>query len=80
MIQRQQQRFLERWNEALSWRRQRPGQCDAAGLQRAGTERGGGFLPSRIDVAEELSRLRAHLDEVKRLLAKGGGWANGSTS
>ena len=26
----------------------------------------------RIDVAEELARLRAHLDEIERLLAKGG--------
>ena len=26
----------------------------------------------RIDVAEELSRLRAHLDEIERLLARGG--------
>ena len=26
----------------------------------------------RIDVAEELARLRAHLDEVERLLARGG--------
>jgi uncharacterized protein (TIGR00255 family) len=26
----------------------------------------------RIDVAEELSRLTAHLDEIERLLARGG--------
>ena len=26
----------------------------------------------RIDVAEELARLRAHLDEIERLLRKGG--------
>lgn len=26
----------------------------------------------RIDVAEELARLRSHLDEIERLLAKGG--------
>ena len=26
----------------------------------------------RIDVAEELARLRAHLDEIARLLGKGG--------
>ena len=29
-------------------------------------------LALRIDVAEELSRLSAHLDEVDRLLAQGG--------
>ena len=31
-----------------------------------------GLFAVRIDVAEELNRLSAHLDEVERILAKGG--------
>jgi uncharacterized protein (TIGR00255 family) len=70
VVQRQQQRFLERWQEAL----------DATGaaqtisreaLQERALNEAAAFS-IRIDVAEELARLRSHLDEIERLLAAGG--------
>lgn len=70
VVQRQQQKFLERWQEAL----------EAAGaaqsvpreaLQERAINEAAAFA-IRIDVAEELARLRAHLDEIERLLKKGG--------
>jgi uncharacterized protein (TIGR00255 family) len=69
LVQRQQQRFMERWNEALA-----SAGGSAMGIEtqheRALSEAAAFAL--RIDVAEELSRLLAHLDEVARLLAAGG--------
>ncbi len=70
VVQRQQQRFLERWNEALAV-------VDAAStvpreaLQERAVNEAAAFA-IRIDVAEELARLRAHLDEIERLLKAGG--------
>ena len=70
VVQRQQQKFLERWQEAL----------EAAGaaqtipreaLQERAINEAAAYA-IRIDVAEELARLRAHLDEIERLLKKGG--------
>jgi uncharacterized protein (TIGR00255 family) len=74
VVQRQQQRFIERWEAALAL--------------AAAASPGGGTVPAeaareralaeaatyalRIDVAEELSRLDAHITEIERLL-KGGG-------
>jgi uncharacterized protein (TIGR00255 family) len=72
VVQRQQQRFLERWNEALA----NVGGSTGAGVtadalrDRALNEAAAYAL--RIDVAEELSRLSAHLDEITRLLEAGG--------
>lgn len=70
VVQRQQQRFLERWEEALA--------ATGAGntvpkeaLQERALNEAAAFA-IRIDVAEELGRLRAHLDELTRLLKKGG--------
>ena len=75
VVQKQQARFLQRWQEAL------------ASADGAGGAAGGGIPPQalqeralqeaatyaiRIDVAEELSRLGAHLEEIDRLLAQGG--------
>jgi len=69
LVQRQQQRFLERWNEALA-----TAGGSAVGIEsqheRALSEAAAFAL--RIDVAEELSRLSAHLDEITSLLAAGG--------
>ena len=69
-VKRQQQRFLERWQEAL----------DASGAaqtisrqaleERAVNEAAAYAI--RIDVAEELARLRSHLEEIVRLLKAGG--------
>ena len=70
VVQRQQQRFLERWNEAL----QASGAAQSIGVQalqeRALNE--AAAFAIRIDVAEELARLSAHLDEIERLLHQGG--------
>jgi uncharacterized protein (TIGR00255 family) len=69
-VARLQQRFLDRWNEALE-------KAGAAGsvTKEAITERAlneAAAYAIRIDVAEELARLRSHLDEIARLLDKGG--------
>ncbi len=70
VVQRQQQRFLERWNEAVSGANT-GGQVPAQAMQeRALTEAVAYAI--RIDVAEELTRLRSHLDEIERLLTAGG--------
>lgn len=70
VVQRQQQRFLERWHEALGAAGASPAAGAEALQERALAEAAAYAL--RIDVAEELARLRAHLDEVERLLAAGG--------
>ena len=70
VVQRQQTRFLERWNEALA-----TVQAAATVPAQALHERAMGEAASyaiRIDVAEELSRLASHLDEIERLLKAGG--------
>lgn len=70
VVGRQQQRFMERWSEAL----QSAG-AGAAVSAEAARERALGEAAAyaiRIDVAEELARLRAHLDEIERLLTRGG--------
>ena len=70
VVQRQQARFLERWNEALA-----TVQAAASVPAQALHERAMGEAASyaiRIDVAEELSRLASHLDEIERLLKAGG--------
>ncbi|MCP5284229.1 MAG: YicC family protein [Burkholderiaceae bacterium] len=70
VVARQQQRFLERWNEALT----QAGGATAVpleALQERALNEAAAFA-IRIDVAEELARLKAHLDEIDRLLAKGG--------
>ena len=70
VVQRQQQRFLERWREAMASAGAGSGVSAEAPQERALSEAASYAL--RIDVAEELSRLGAHLDEITRLLAKGG--------
>jgi uncharacterized protein (TIGR00255 family) len=70
VVQRQQQRFLERWNEALNGASAGTS-VPAATLQERALAEAAAFA-IRIDVAEELTRLRSHLDEIERLLKKGG--------
>jgi uncharacterized protein (TIGR00255 family) len=70
VVQRQQQRFLERWREALEAAGAAQSVPREALQERALAEAAAYAI--RIDVAEELSRLRSHLDEIERLLAKGG--------
>ncbi len=74
VVQRQQARFMERWAEALAAAQ---GGAAAAeqGLADRAQERALGEAAAyaiRIDVAEELSRLGSHLDEIERLLRTGG--------
>ena len=70
VVQRQQRRFLDRWHEALA-QAGAGGSVSAEALtERAMNEAAAYAL--RIDVAEELSRLSAHLDEIERLLGAGG--------
>lgn len=68
LVELQRQRFLERWQEALGM-----GHADAtatAAQERALSE--ATAFAIRIDVAEELTRLQSHLDEIERLIGKGG--------
>lgn len=70
IAQRQQQRFLERWKEALATSGGAQTVAPEALQERALNE--ATAFAIRIDVAEELARLRSHLDEIDRLLAAGG--------
>lgn len=70
VVQRQQQRFLERWNEALDAANAGQSVPREALQERAINEAAAYAI--RIDVAEELARLRSHLDEITRLLKAGG--------
>jgi len=70
VVQRQQQRFLERWREALSAAGAQTSITAEALQERALNEAAAYAL--RIDVAEELARLKSHLDEITRLLDSGG--------
>ena len=69
-VKRQQQRFLERWLEALAQTGAAETIAREALHERALNEAAAYAI--RIDVAEELARLRSHLDEAARLLAAGG--------
>ncbi|MDI3510804.1 MAG: hypothetical protein PWQ61_1569 [Betaproteobacteria bacterium] len=68
LVEQQRQRFLDRWNEAL-------GSAGAQTSSEAAQDRALAEATAyaiRIDVAEELTRLDAHLAEIERLLGKGG--------
>lgn len=68
LVEAQRLRFLERWQEALG-----TAQADAAASsaqERALAE--ATAFAIRIDVAEEITRLQSHLDEIERLLHRGG--------
>ena len=67
-VQRQQERFVQKYQEALQavGGNVTPEIAQERGLQEAAA------YALRIDVDEELQRLKAHLDEIGRLLKKGG--------
>ena len=72
-VARQQERFLERWREAIE--KAGASSTTTSVSREAIEERALGEAAAyaiRIDVAEELARLRAHLDELRRLLDRGG--------
>ena len=68
LVEQQRQRFLERWQEA---RGLTEGQVTPEAAQDRALSEATAFA-IRIDVAEEITRLSSHLDEVDRLIKKGG--------
>jgi len=68
LVEQQRQRFIDRWNEAMAL----SGSTVSSDVakDRALTE--ATAFAIRIDVAEELTRLASHLDELSRLIKKGG--------
>jgi uncharacterized protein (TIGR00255 family) len=68
LVTQQRQRFLDRWKEAMAL-------TDGATLPEAAQDRAlseATAFAIRIDVAEEITRLNSHLDELERLIKKGG--------
>ena len=68
LVEQQRQRFLERWKDAMAL-------ADGQALPEAAQDRAlseATAFAIRIDVAEELTRLRSHLQEISHLLGKGG--------
>ncbi len=68
LVEQQRARFLERWQEAM-------GLTGGATVPEAAQDRAlaeATAFAIRIDVAEELTRLASHLDEIEHLLQKGG--------
>ena len=68
LVAQQKTRFLERWKEALALGSSSV--LPEIAQDRALTE--ATAFAIRIDVAEEITRLASHLDEIDRLLASGG--------
>jgi uncharacterized protein (TIGR00255 family) len=68
LVEQQRLRFMERWREAMAL-------GDGAILPEAAQDRAlseATAFAIRIDVAEEITRLDSHLDEIERLIHKGG--------
>jgi uncharacterized protein (TIGR00255 family) len=68
LVDQQRARFLERWKEAMALTE--GSTLPEAAQDRALTE--ATSFAIRIDVAEELTRLGSHIDEIERLVKKGG--------
>jgi uncharacterized protein (TIGR00255 family) len=67
-VEQQRTRFLERWKEAMAL-------AEGAAIPEAAQDRAlaeATAFAIRIDVAEELTRLASHIDEIERLVGKGG--------
>lgn len=68
LVEQNRQRFLTRWKEAMAL-------TDGTTLPEAAQDRAlteATAFAIRIDVAEEITRLSSHLDELERLITKGG--------
>ena len=68
LVAQQRQRFMDRWQEAMDL-------TEGAALPEAAQDRAlteATAFAIRIDVAEEITRLNSHLDELERLITKGG--------
>ena len=68
LVEQQRQRFLDRWKDAMALTE---GQTLPEAAQDRALSEATAFA-IRIDVAEELTRLRSHLQELSHLLSKGG--------
>ncbi len=68
LVEQQKERFLERWKEAMTLGG--GATLPEMAQDRALTE--ATAFAIRIDVAEEITRLSSHLDEIDRLLSGGG--------
>jgi uncharacterized protein (TIGR00255 family) len=68
LVAQQRQRFMERWRDAMALTEGTV--LPEAAQDRALTE--ATAFAIRIDVAEEITRLNSHLDELERLITKGG--------
>jgi uncharacterized protein (TIGR00255 family) len=67
-VQRQQERFVQKYQDALQ---AVGGTVTAEAAQERALSEAAAYA-LRIDVDEELQRLKAHLDEIARLIKKGG--------
>jgi uncharacterized protein (TIGR00255 family) len=68
LVEQQRTRFMERWKEAMAL-------TDGSTLPEMAQDRAlteATAFAIRIDVAEEITRLNSHLDEIERLIKKGG--------
>jgi len=68
LVALQRQRFMDRWKEAMAL-------TEGTALPEVAQDRAlaeATAFAIRIDVAEEITRLDAHLDEIERLIQKGG--------
>ena len=68
LVEQQRLRFMERWKDAMAL-------TDGTTLPEAARDRAlteATAFAIRIDVAEEITRLNSHLDELERLIKKGG--------
>jgi uncharacterized protein (TIGR00255 family) len=68
LVAQQRQRFMDRWKEAMAL-------TESATLPEMAQDRAlaeATAFAIRIDVAEEITRLTSHLDEIWRLIKKGG--------
>ncbi len=68
LVEQQRLRFMDRWKEAMAL--SEGSSLPEAAQDRALTE--ATAFAIRIDVAEEITRLGSHLDELERLILKGG--------
>jgi uncharacterized protein (TIGR00255 family) len=75
LVEQQRTRFLERWKEAMALGHGAAGAAAGSTAAEAAQDRAMTEATSfaiRIDVAEELTRLGSHIDEIERLIKKGG--------
>jgi uncharacterized protein (TIGR00255 family) len=81
LVEQQRSKFMDRWKEALALGSSHEGTPSAAATQNTAQQHQMAMeralneataFAIRIDVAEELTRLASHLDEIERILINGG--------